>query len=147
VGAMLALMIFHQDLNVISIIGIILLIGIVKKNAIMMIDFALQAERERGMDPEAAIFEACMLRFRPIMMTTMAALFGALPLAFGTGTGSELRRPLGITIVGGLVMSQMLTLYTTPVVYLTFDRIRLWVAARRHPGLVSAGGPIGATSD
>ena len=147
VGAMLALMIFHQDLNVISIIGIILLIGIVKKNAIMMIDFALQAERERGMDPEAAIFEACMLRFRPIMMTTMAALFGALPLAFGRGTGSELRRPLGITIVGGLVMSQMLTLYTTPVVYLTFDRIRLWVAARRHPGLDSAGGPIAATSD
>ena len=147
VGAMLALMIFHQDLNVISIIGIILLIGIVKKNAIMMIDFALQAERERGMDPEAAIFEACMLRFRPIMMTTMAALFGALPLAFGTGTGSELRRPLGITIVGGLVMSQMLTLYTTPVVYMTFDRIRLWVAARRHPGLDSAGGPIAATSD
>jgi multidrug efflux pump len=99
------------------------------------------------MDPEAAIFEACMLRFRPIMMTTMAALFGALPLAFGTGTGSELRRPLGITIVGGLVMSQMLTLYTTPVVYMTFDRIRLWVAARRHPGLDSAGGPIAATSD
>ena len=147
VGAMLALMIFHQDLNVISIIGIILLIGIVKKNAIMMIDFALQAERERGMNPEEAIFEACMLRFRPIMMTTMAALFGALPLAFGTGTGSELRRPLGITIVGGLVMSQMLTLYTTPVVYLTFDRIRLWVAARRHPGLEPAGGPIAATSD
>ena len=147
VGAMLALMIFHQDLNVISIIGIILLIGIVKKNAIMMIDFALQAERERGMNPEEAIFEACMLRFRPIMMTTMAALFGALPLAFGTGTGSELRRPLGITIVGGLVMSQMLTLYTTPVVYLTFDRIRLWVAARRHSGLDSAGGPIAATSD
>ncbi len=147
VGAMLALMIFHQDLNVISIIGIILLIGIVKKNAIMMIDFALQAERERGMNPEEAIFEACMLRFRPIMMTTMAALFGALPLAFGTGTGSELRRPLGITIVGGLVMSQMLTLYTTPVVYMTFDRIRLWVAARRHPGLDSAGGPIAATSD
>ena len=146
-GAMLALMIFHVDLNVISIIGIILLIGIVKKNAIMMIDFALQAERERGMNPEEAIFEACMLRFRPIMMTTMAALFGALPLAFGTGTGSELRRPLGITIVGGLVMSQMLTLYTTPVVYLTFDRIRLWVAARRHPGLEPAGGPIAATSD
>jgi len=145
-GAMLALMIFHQDLNVISIIGIILLIGIVKKNAIMMIDFALQAERDRGMKTEDAIFEACMLRFRPIMMTTMAALFGALPLAFGTGTGSELRRPLGITIVGGLVVSQMLTLYTTPVVYLTFDRIRLWVA-RRHKNFDSAGGPIGATSD
>ena len=147
VGAMLALMIFHQDLNVISIIGIILLIGIVKKNAIMMIDFALQAERERGMNPEEAIFEACMLRFRPIMMTTMAALFGALPLAFGSGTGSELRRPLGITIVGGLVVSQMLTLYTTPVVYLTFDRMRLWVAARRRSSLDSAGGPIAATSD
>ena len=146
-GAMLALMIFHQDLNVISIIGIILLIGIVKKNAIMMIDFALQAERDRGMNPEDAIFEACMLRFRPIMMTTMAALFGALPLAFGTGTGSELRRPLGITIVGGLVVSQMLTLYTTPVVYLTFDRIRLRVAARRHKSFDSVGGPIGATSD
>jgi len=145
-GAMLALMIFHQDLNVISIIGIILLIGIVKKNAIMMIDFALQAERDRGMNPENAIFEACLLRFRPIMMTTMAALFGALPLAFGTGTGSELRRPLGITIVGGLVVSQMLTLYTTPVVYLTFDRIRLWVA-RRHKSFDSVGGPIGATSD
>jgi multidrug efflux pump len=145
-GAMLALMIFHQDLNVISIIGIILLIGIVKKNAIMMIDFALQAERDRGMNPEEAIFEACLLRFRPIMMTTMAALFGALPLAFGRGTGSELRRPLGITIVGGLVVSQMLTLYTTPVVYLTFDRIRLWVA-RRHKSFDSVGGPIGATSD
>ena len=146
-GAMLALMIFHQDLNVISIIGIILLIGIVKKNAIMMIDFALQAEREEGKNTEEAIFQACMLRFRPIMMTTMAALFGALPLAFGTGTGSELRRPLGITIVGGLVVSQMLTLYTTPVVYLTFDRIRLWVAARRRASLDSAGGPIAATSD
>jgi multidrug efflux pump len=124
-GAMLALMLFKIDLNVISIIGIILLIGIVKKNAIMMIDFALVAEREHGKSTTEAIFEACQLRFRPILMTTMAALFGALPLAFGTGTGSELRRPLGITIVGGLIVSQMLTLYTTPVVYLFFDRLRL----------------------
>ncbi|MGA9985111.1 MAG: efflux RND transporter permease subunit [Acidobacteriaceae bacterium] len=125
IGAMLALMIFHIDLNVISIIGIILLIGIVKKNAIMMIDFALMAEREEQKSTYDAIFEACMLRFRPIMMTTMAAICGALPLAFGTGTGSELRRPLGITIVGGLLLSQLVTLYTTPVVYLALDRLRL----------------------
>ena len=125
VGAMLALMLFHIDLNVISIIGIVLLIGIVKKNAIMMIDFALVAEREEGKNTRDSIFEACMLRFRPILMTTMAAMFGALPLAFGTGTGSELRRPLGITIVGGLLLSQLITLYTTPVVYLELDRLRL----------------------
>jgi multidrug efflux pump len=131
VGAMLALMLFKIDLNVISIIGIILLIGIVKKNAIMMIDFALVAEREHGKTTTEAIFEACQLRFRPILMTTMAALFGALPLAFGTGTGSELRRPLGITIVGGLIVSQMLTLYTTPVVYLFFDRMRLRFTGRQ----------------
>jgi multidrug efflux pump len=147
VGAMLALMMFKEDLNVISIIGIVLLIGIVKKNAIMMIDFALQAEREGGMNTEEAIFEACMLRFRPILMTTMAALFGALPLAFGTGTGSELRRPLGITIVGGLVVSQMLTLYTTPVVYLALDRLRLRVLGTRRDTFHPEGGTIAAASD
>ena len=132
VGAMLALLIFHIDLNVISIIGIILLIGIVKKNAIMMIDFALAAERLEGKTTRDAIFEACLLRFRPILMTTMAALFGALPLAFGTGTGSELRRPLGITIVGGLIVSQLLTLYTTPVVYLMLDSLRLRLSGKTH---------------
>ncbi len=137
VGAMLALMLFHIDLNVISIIGIILLIGIVKKNAIMMIDFALQAERNEGKTTREAIFEACLLRFRPIMMTTMSAICGALPLAFGTGTGSELRRPLGITIVGGLLLSQLLTLYTTPVVYLMMDRLRLRALGRTHDSLPS----------
>jgi multidrug efflux pump len=145
VGAMLALMLFKEDLNVISIIGIVLLIGIVKKNAIMMIDFALQAEREGGKTTKDAIFEACMLRFRPILMTTMAALFGALPLAFGTGTGSELRRPLGISIVGGLVMSQLLTLYTTPVVYLMLDRLRLRMMGKErdtfHAGGATAPSP------
>jgi multidrug efflux pump len=132
VGAMLALLVFKNDLNVISIIGIVLLIGLVKKNAIMMIDFALAAERLQGKSTLDAIFEACMLRFRPIMMTTLAALFGALPLAFGTGTGSELRRPLGITIVGGLIVSQMLTLYTTPVIYLYMDRLRLRALGKHH---------------
>jgi len=137
VGAMLALMLFKIDLNVISIIGIVLLIGIVKKNAIMMIDFALVAERQEGKSTADSIFEACMLRFRPILMTTMAALFGALPLAFGTGTGSELRKPLGITIVGGLIVSQMLTLYTTPVVYLFLDRLRLRFQNKSHGALPS----------
>ncbi|MCC7422929.1 MAG: multidrug efflux RND transporter permease subunit [Planctomycetaceae bacterium] len=123
VGALLALMLTHNDLGVIALIGIILLIGIVKKNAIMMIDFALEAQRVEGKSPDNAIYEACLLRFRPIMMTTMAALLGAVPLAMGTGVGSELRRPLGITIIGGLVFSQVLTLYTTPVIYLWFDRL------------------------
>ena len=139
VGAMLALLVFRNDLNVISIIGIVLLIGIVKKNAIMMIDFALVAERERGQSTYDAIFEACLLRFRPILMTTMSALFGALPLAFGTGTGWELRRPLGITIVGGLLVSQLLTLYTTPVVYLEMDRLRLWLSGKRRDSRHSMG--------
>ncbi len=130
VGAVLALMIFHKDLSIIAVIGVILLIGIVKKNAILMIDFALAAERIDGKSPRDAIFQACLLRFRPILMTTMAALFGALPLALGRGTGSELRNPLGITIIGGLILSQMLTLYTTPVVYLSLDRLRVkWLRA------------------
>ena len=134
VGALLALMITHTELSVIAIIGIILLIGIVKKNAIMMVDFALAAERNEGKNSRDSIYEACLLRFRPILMTTMAAILGAVPLALGTGTGSEFLRPLGIAIIGGLAVSQMLTLYTTPVVYLYFDRLQSW-----RQGLIHAG--------
>jgi multidrug efflux pump len=132
-GALLALQIFQTELSLIAFIGIILLIGIVKKNGIMLVDFALEGERRRGLPPERAIFEACLERFRPIMMTTLAALLGAMPLMIATGPGSELRRPLGITIAGGLLVSQLLTLYTTPVIYLLLDRLhlRLW-GARIH---------------
>jgi len=137
VGALLALMITRTDLTVIAIIGIILLIGIVKKNAIMMVDFALAAERLEGKNSRDAIFEACLLRFRPILMTTMAAMLGALPLALGSGTGSEMRQPLGITIIGGLIVSQVLTLYTTPVVYLYFDRLQHW-RERRNTNTINA---------
>ena len=134
VGALLALILCRTDFSLVALIGIILLIGIVKKNAIMMIDFALEAERKEGMSPEESIYQACLLRFRPIMMTTAAALLGALPLALENGTGSELRRPLGISIVGGLLLSQFLTLYTTPVIYLYLDRLGRWIAERRHRG-------------
>jgi multidrug efflux pump len=139
VGALVALILFHNDFSVIALIGIVLLIGIVKKNAIMMIDFALAAERKEGMKPEDAIYQACLLRFRPIMMTTMAALLGAVPLAVGSGSGSELRRPLGITIIGGLLISQLLTLYTTPVIYIWFDRLATRISPKRAAGKVPTG--------
>ena len=132
VGAVLALMVFHMDLSVNALIGIILLIGLVMKNAIMMVDFAIAAQRNEHKDTKSAIYQAGMLRFRPILMTTMAASLGACPLAFGTGIGSELRQPLGITIIGGLIFSQMLTLFTTPVVYLYMDRLAVWRRAKSH---------------
>jgi HAE1 family hydrophobic/amphiphilic exporter-1 len=132
IGALLLLMAVHLDLSVIAIIGIILLIGIVKKNGIMLVDFALQVEREQKLDPEESIYRACVLRFRPILMTTMAALLGGVPLMLGTGDGAELRQPLGYTIVGGLLLSQLLTLYTTPVVYLYLDKMGAALSRRRH---------------
>jgi multidrug efflux pump len=137
VGALLSLILFHQNLSVVAIIGIILLIGIVKKNGIMMVDFALEGERQRGLNSTDAIYEASLLRFRPIMMTTMAALLGGIPLAVGSGIGSELRRPLGIAMVGGLLLSQVLTLYTTPVIYIFFDNLAQRFSGSRRP----AGGP------
>jgi multidrug efflux pump subunit AcrB len=138
VGALLALMLLHYELTVIALIGVILLVGIVKKNAIMMIDFALTAERIEGKSPLEAIHEACLLRFRPIMMTTFAALFGALPIAIGQGAGSELRRPLGVALVGGLLVSQWLTLYTTPVVYLYLDRLSRFLGGSRRQSRLAA---------
>jgi multidrug efflux pump len=140
IGALLALMLANTELTIIAIIGIVLLIGIVKKNAIMMIDFALVAEREEGKSPREAIHQASLLRLRPILMTTMAALFGALPLMVGTGTGSELRHPLGISIVGGLIASQLLTLYTTPVIYLAFDSLARRFGRRPSTGAIAGEG-------
>lgn len=142
VGAILALLLFHTEFSVIAMIGVILLIGIVKKNAILMIDFALDAERSAGLSPREAIFRACLLRFRPIMMTTFAAIFGALPLAASFGEGGEIRRPLGIAIIGGLIVSQLLTLYTTPVVYLYLDRFRLWSNRQLRRLFPAIAGPV-----
>jgi multidrug efflux pump subunit AcrB len=146
VGALLMLMIAHTDLSVIAMIGIILLIGIVKKNGIMMVDFAINAERSDGVRPEIAIRDACLLRFRPILMTTMAALLSGLPLMLENGAGSELRKPLGYAMVGGLMLSQVLTLYTTPVIYLYLDRVQQWLAPRRHARLPRLAEKLGEAS-
>ena len=140
-GALLALQLFRTDLSLIAFIGIIMLIGIVKKNGIMMVDFAIEGERKRGLTPERAIFEACLERFRPIMMTTLAAMLGALPRVLATGASSELRRPLGITIVGGLLVSQALTLYTTPVIYLLLDRLHRRLGGKGPHALLEAEPP------
>src|SRR5438094_6938853 len=137
-GALLAMLVTRNQLSIVSTSGIILLIGIVKKNAIMMVDFALEAERHEGLSPEESIYQACLVRFRPIMMTTMAAMFGAFPLAIGMGVGSELRQPLGIAVAGGLILSQVLTLFTTPVVYLAFEHLRVWARRRRSGENVEA---------
>jgi multidrug efflux pump subunit AcrB len=145
-GALLAMLVTGYDLSLVSFIGIILLMGIVKKNAILMIDFALEAERLGRLNPEESIYQACVIRFRPIMMTTMAALLGAMPLAIGFGTGSELRRPLGIAVVGGLLVSQVLTLYTTPVIYLAVEKLRLRVAAWKRKLLGSRTGAVGGAT-
>ncbi|MGY4455582.1 multidrug efflux pump subunit AcrB [Bradyrhizobium sp. i1.3.1] len=146
IGALLLLLAVHMDLSVIAIIGIILLIGIVKKNGIMLVDFALEVERNQGLSPEEAIYQACTLRFRPILMTTMAALLGGVPLMLGNGTGAELRQPLGYTIVGGLMLSQILTLYTTPVVYLYLDRLGNWFTNRK-PHAVETPAPSTSEAD
>jgi HAE1 family hydrophobic/amphiphilic exporter-1 len=140
-GALLLLLAVHTDLTVIAIVGIILLIGIVKKNGIMLVDFAQQVEHSQGLTAEEAIYQACVLRFRPILMTTMAALLGGVPMMLGTGVGSELRQPLGYTIVGGLALSQILTLYTTPVVYIYLDRLQSWIFSGREKK-EAAPGPI-----
>ena len=147
VGALLMLMLFGYDLSVIALIGVILLIGIVKKNGIMMVDFAINAERKDGASPLPAIRQACLLRFRPILMTTMAALLSGLPLVFGDGAGSELRKPLGFAMVGGLILSQVLTLYTTPVVYLYLDRLQRWLIPRRRSSMPTLAEKMGATAD
>lgn len=147
VGALLMLMLVNYDLSVIALIGIILLIGIVKKNGIMMVDFAIGAERRDGVAPFDAIRQACLLRFRPILMTTLAALLGGLPLMIMDGAGSELRKPLGYTMVGGLILSQVLTLYTTPVVYLYLDRLQRWLVPSRRRAMPSLAGKLGATAD
>jgi multidrug efflux pump len=147
VGAVLALLLFHTEFSIIAMIGVILLIGIVKKNAILMIDFALEVERTQGLSSREAIFRACLLRFRPIIMTTFAAIFGAIPLALSFGEGGEMRRPLGMAIIGGLIVSQLLTLYTTPVVYLYLDRLRLWSNRQWRRLFPRLAGPVGERSE